>query len=133
MRKNLMLLVLAVALFHVSGLMPSAFAENPVCEAPLGELAAKPGAMELPGEADPLRGPTFLTCSANQTCPSPFDGPIACMGNTSCQVFSYQISCDGNVIDCPCSTAPSGCNDPLEWCVCRSHGHGYLYCRTNFC
>ena len=133
MFKKFTVLVLAVGLFHVSGLFPSAFADNPVSESPIAELAAKPGDIGLSRVANPLPAPSFMACSANQSCPAPFDGPIMCTGNSSCQVFSYQISCDGQVIDCPCSIAPAGCNDPLFYCVCRSQGGTFNYCRVNFC
>jgi hypothetical protein len=132
MSKKLAFLVLAFGLF-VLALVPSAFAGGAACEIPLKGMAAGPGEIKFPAEGNPLLGPINNSCSAQQTCPSPFDGPIACTGNNVCHVFSYQISCDGNVIDCPCSIAPNGCNDPLMYCVCRSQGGTFNYCRVNFC
>lgn len=133
MLKKLAFLGLAIGFIHVAGLLPSASAETPAGGSLACELTARTGAIELPKEVDPLQGQIFKTCSAQQTCPSPFDGPIMCTGNVSCQVFSYQISCDGTIIDCPCSTAPSGCDDPLGYCLCRSHGNTFIFCRSNFC
>jgi hypothetical protein len=85
----------------------------------------------LPGEH--LQAPIHMTCTAQQYCPPPFDGPIMCTGNSSCQVFTYEISCDGQIIGCPCSIAPSGCGDPVQFCVCRKDGESAPRCAMQFC
>lgn len=133
MFKKITVLVLAFCFLQVGGLSSSTVADNLARESCDGEPSAKPGEIELPRELDPLRGAIFETCTAQQNCPDPFDGPIMCTGTNSCQVYSYRVSCDGDFVDCSCSIAPSGCIDPLGYCWCRSRGATHLQCTQWHC
>ena len=62
--------------------------------------------------------PMPKTCTATQLCPQPGPGwgpSVECMGNTSCFVGSYYVTCDGVTTACPCYP---GCGEPGCLCEC---------------
>jgi hypothetical protein len=130
MFKKLAFLACAFCLAYLTG-FSSAVADNSISKLSSGEPAAKSGLLELPEEVNPLTDAIFKTCTAQRNCPAPFDSPIMCTGNSSCQVYPYQVTCDGKVVGCSCSIAPSGCIDPFGYCLCRSQGSAHAQCLGN--
>lgn len=57
--------------------------------------------------------PIFLSgCHAEQDCPN--GSQISCNGNISCNVYGFEVSCDGQVTACSCVIS-----GPDPYCVCE--------------
>jgi hypothetical protein len=57
--------------------------------------------------------PVFLSsCTAEQTCPN--GSQISCTGNSTCNVYGFEVSCDGQVTECSCVI-----EGPDPYCVCE--------------
>ena len=101
--------------------------------APTPAVAEAPQTQQAVENLDALEGAIFATsCSAQQNCPTPiFNGvPVSCTGNTTCQVYTYSVLCDSTVVECTCDTAPAGCHEPTQYCLCRSYGYSHFKCSS---
>lgn len=73
-------------------------------------------------------------CTAQADCPAAFDQPtISCSGNTSCQVYTRLVICDGSFKQCTCSIAPANCVDPDNYCICVGQGTFAGICSFRHC
>jgi hypothetical protein len=57
--------------------------------------------------------PLLLTgCTAEQTCPN--GSQISCTGTNTCNVYGFEVSCDGQITECSCVI-----DGPDPYCVCQ--------------
>src|SRR5262245_61676242 len=104
--------VFAVFLVLASFSSVSRAADEAAPPAPAGISAAAATAAPAPL---PLQQPEpiFLSgCHAEQNCPN--GSQISCNGTYSCNVYGFEVSCDGQVTACSCVIS-----GPDPYCVCE--------------
>lgn len=107
-------MVLVSAIFIVlAALSADAKAPGPATDPVAPTTAAEVATAALETPLPPLQpAPAFLSgCSAEQTCPN--GSQIRCTGSSTCNVYGFEVACDGQVTECSC-VIDGG--DP--YCVC---------------